>query len=281
LASTAALFGVFSIQTVSAINAGLDAEWLSLSGVFVFLALFLVGLERKDARYVALSVFASVFVLFTHPWTWLATLGVVGVYSLLTTARAIVIRDNAGLRFELTSVGLVLAASFAVDVAKQLLLGDLGGVQSVYGNAVGSLSLANIPTAYYSLSSNLNQFLNGSLDNSLMILLALVGVIAMPNLQGRMNRLLLSWVAAVSAVILLYPFTPFFLQARVILFAPLQVLAAMGFLSLLRYFTGLMAAGGHGDQRLVRAFVYLAYVSVFGAMLGYALENVGYLYTGL
>lgn len=281
LASTAALFGVFSIQTVSAINAGLDAEWLSLSGVFVFLALLFVGLERKDTRCVALSFLASVFILFTHPWTWLATLGVVGVYSLLATARAIVIRDNTGLRFELTSMGSVLAASFAVDVVKQLLLGDLGGVQSVYGNAVGSLSLANIPTAYDSLSSNLRYFLGGSLDNSLIILLALVGVIAMPDLRGRMNRLLLSWVAVDSTVILLYQYTPFFLQARVILFAPLQVLAAMGFLSLLRYFTGLMAAGGHGDQRLVKAFMFLAYVSVFGAMLGYALENVGYVYTGI
>ncbi|MGD1055445.1 MAG: hypothetical protein ABR867_05120, partial [Nitrososphaerales archaeon] len=124
-------------------------------------------------------------------------------------------------------------------------------------------------------------FLGGSLDNSLIILLALVGVVAMPDLRGRMNRLLLSWVAVDSTVILLYQYTPFFLQARVILFAPLQVLAAMGFLSLLRYFTGLMAAGGHGDQRLVKAFVFLAYVSVFGAMLGYALENVGYVYTGI
>jgi len=94
-----------------------------------------------------------------------------------------------------------------------------------------------------------------------------------------MNRLLFSWVAVASVGILLSPYNQSFLQARIIALVPFQVLAAMGFLSVLRYLTGLMSGRGYENQGLVKVFVVLAYVAVFGAMIGYALQNVGALFT--
>ena len=73
-----------------------------------------------------------------------------------------------------------------------------------------------------------------------------------------MNRLLLSWMAVTSPGILLYGYSAAGFQARIILLAPLQVLGAMGFLSLLRYLTGLMGGGGNENGRLVKVFVALA-----------------------
>jgi hypothetical protein len=153
-------------------------------------------------------------------------------------------------------------------------------VQDVSSGSATSLSLANIPTVLGSLHLTLQTFLGGALDNSVIIVFAIVGVIALPDLQQRMNRLLLSWMAVASVGLLVYGFSTDFLQARVILLAPLQVLAAVGFLSVVRYLTSLMSAGGYENQRQVKVFVALAYISVFGVLLGYALQNVGFLYTG-
>lgn len=280
MAATAGLFAAFSLLVVSGINAGLDADWLAMSEALIFFSLLLVGLERQDKRYVVLSIVASVLILFTHPWTWLATWGVVAAYSFLTVARAFMIHDRKNLRFELTSLGSIFIVNVVVDVAKRLL-GSSSGLRDVFVSSSGSMSLANIPKVLSSLDPTLKYFLGGALDNSLIIMFAMVGVMAMPDLRNRMNRLLLSWVAVTSGGIFLYGSSPLFFQARVVLLAPLQVLAAMGFLSLLRYLTSLMAASGYENQRLVKAFVALAYISVFGAMLGYALQNVGFLYTGL
>jgi hypothetical protein len=279
LGATAALFAAFSFLVVSGINAGIDADWLATSEALVFLSLLLLGLDRKDRRYVVLSMIVSVLVLYTHPWIWLATLSVVAAYTLLTAARAFKIHDRKDLGFELTSAGLIILVNIAADLTRQLL-GSPSVVQDVTGATVGSLALSNIPNVFNSLAPTLNDFLGGALDNSLIVVLAIVGVVALPELRSRMSRLLLSWMAVVSPGIFFYGYSPGFLQARVILLAPLQILAAIGFLSLLRYLSGLMGAGGYENQRLVKAFVALAYISMFGAMLGYALQNAGFLYTG-
>ena len=279
LAGTAALFAAFSFQVVSGINAGFDADWLAMCEVLVFLSLLIVALNRQDRRYVYLSVVASVLILFTHPWTWLVILGVVVTYSLFTLVQASMNGDLSSLRFELTTVVSILAIDVAIDVVKGLL-GSSSGVQDVSSGSATSLSLANIPTVLGSLHLTLQTFLGGALDNSVIIVFAIVGVIALPDLQQRMNRLLLSWMAVASVGLLVYGFSTDFLQARVILLAPLQVLAAVGFLSVVRYLTSLMSAGGYENQRQVKVFVALAYISVFGVLLGYALQNVGFLYTG-
>lgn len=193
----------------------------------------------------------------------------------------------------LASVGSIFVVNLVVDAAKRLV-GGLSGVGDVYSSTSSTLALANIPNVLGNLAPTLRYFLGGALDNSLIIALALVGITTLSGLGSRMNRLLLSWMAVASGGILLYGYCstgtaascsqPFaflaFFQARIILLAPLQVLGAMGFLSLLRYLTGMMGAGDHENQRLVKAFVALAYISVFGAMLSYALQVVGALYTG-
>ena len=279
LAGTASLFAAFSFQVVTAINGGLDANWLAASESLLFLSLLLVGLNRSDRRYVAFSVVVSVLILFTHPWTWFVTMGVVAAYGLLTGARALVARDREGLRFELASVGSVVLVNLAVDWAKSML-GSSNGVQDVYASSASSLSLANVPHVLGALQATVATYLGGAFDNPIIVVLAIGGLLTMPDLRSRMNRLLLSWVAVASVGILLSPYNLQFLQARVIALVPLQVLAAIGFLPGLRYFAGLMSAQGLENQGLVRAFVIVSYVSVFGALMGYALLNVGFLYIG-
>lgn len=278
LTATASLFAAFSFQVVTGINGGLDANWLATSESLVFLCLLLAGLNRLDGRYVALSVVASALILFTHPWTWLVTMGVVAAYGLLTWAQALTTLERGGLRFELVSVGSVVFVNLAMDGAKSLL-GSSSAVQDVYTSSASSLSLANLPNVLGALQSTLAVYLGGAFDNPVIVVFAIIGLLTMADLLSRMNRLLFSWVAVASVGILLSPYNQSFYQARIIALVPLQVLAAMGFLSVLRYLAGLMSVRGYENQGLVRAFVVLAYVAVFGAMAGYALQNIGSLFT--
>ena len=279
LAATAAIFAAFCFQVVTGINGGLDANWLAASVSLIFLGLLLVGLNRSDGRYVALSVVASAFILFTHPWTWLLTIGVVAAYGLLTCARALTTRERGNLRFELASVGSVVFVNLAMDGAKSLL-GSSSAVRDVYASSASSLSLANVPNVFSTLQTTLAAYLGGAFDNPVIVVFAIIGLFTMADLMSRMNRLLFSWVAVASLGILLSPYNQEFLQARIIALVPLQVLAATGFLSVLRYLSGLMSMRGYENRGLVKAFVVLACVAVFGAVIGYALQNVGYLYTG-
>ena len=279
LAGTASLFAAFSFQVVTGINGGLDANWLAASESLVFLSLLLVGLNRSDRRYLVLSVVASALVLFTHPWTWLMTMGVVATYGLLTWARALVTQERGSLRFELASVASVVLVNLVMDGAKSLL-GSSSAVRDVYTSSASSLSLANLSSSLGALQSTLAVYLGGAFDNPVIVAFAIVGLFTMADLLSRMNRLLFSWVAVASVGILFSPYNQSFYQARIIALVPLQVLAGIGFLSVLRYLSGLMSAQGYENQGSVRAFVILAYITVFGAMIGYALQNVGFLYTG-
>ena len=278
LASTASLFSACSMIVVASINAGFDPNWLATSEALIYLSLLLTGLRRGDRRYVAASAAVSVLVLFTHPWTWLATLGVLLAFAASAVVASAFTHERKNLRFELASVGAIVVVNLAADGAKRLL-GASSGLADVYVSTSSSIGLANIPSVLGSLQTTVSNFLGGALDNPLLVILAIVGMLTLADLRSEMNRLLLSWTAVASAGILLSAFSLTGLQARILLLVPFQVPAAMGFLSLLRYLSGLMGDGSANERRLTEAFVILAYAAVFCAMLGYALQNVGSLYT--
>jgi hypothetical protein len=280
LAATASIFAAFSFVVVAGINAGLDANWLAASEALLLFSALLLGLDSSDAKYVILSLVPSIMLLLTHEWTWLIIMTVLVTYAVFTGVRALVTREREGLRFELTAVVFVLIVNFAADGIRRLA-GGISGVQNVTeSNAAASLSLLNLPKVVGSLQSTVSIFLVGALDNPLVVFLAIVGVLAISDTYGRMNRLLLAWVAVASVGILFAGFSLGFFQARVVLLTPIPVLAAMGFVSILRYATNLMSQGWYTNRRLAKAFVVMAYMSLFALLICLALQNVGFLYTG-
>jgi len=280
LAATSSLFSVFSFLTVTGVNGGLYADWLATSEALIFLSLLSVGLRRTDMRFVAASAGASILMLYTHPWTWLATLGVVVAYVLFTAVHARITGKRGNLRFEVVSISLIIAFNAVVDVSRSLLVGS-SGLRVAYGSTASSLSLANIPNALDSLRSTVLYYLGSALDNSLIVVLAVIGILTMADLGNRMNRLVLAWTAVTSVGIFLSGYSPLqFYQARILLLVPLHIPAAMGLAVGVRHLSGLMGRGSGRGDFLARLFIVLVYVSVFGAMLAYALEDVGSLYTG-
>ncbi len=286
VAATASLLAPLSLMAVSGINGGFDADWLAMCEALLMLALLLAGLNRGDRRYVASAIAVSATLTLTHPWTWTAMLGVLAAYALLTAAQALLSHERTGLRFELLSVGSIILVDLAVDGAKKLLIG-VSGVADVISSTSGSASLSNVPTVLTSLDSSLRYFLGGALENWLIVVLAVVGVLTLPGMKNRLSRLMVSWVAVVSGGVFVYGYDPHlapslqpFFQSRLIMLAPIQVLGAMGFVSTLRYLAPMMVGKEAKNRRLVNAFIILAYVTVFAALMSYTLQNVGALYTG-
>jgi hypothetical protein len=277
MAATASLFSAFSFQTVSNINGGMYANWLADSEALVLFLFLVLGLNRSDRRCVGASVLISILLLFTHPWTWLIIMVVPATYGVFTWVGSLISHDKKSQRFELSSVALVILSSLAVDGFKHLG-GGTSGVQDVYQSSVTQLSIAYLPGLLNSLRLTVFGYLNGALDNPVIVAFAILGVLTMADLSRRVSRLLLSWVAVASAGILFSSFSLEFFQARIILLVPLQVLAAMGFLSALKFVVHIIGEGTGANPRLTKAFVIATYASLIALLMSYALQNVGFLY---
>jgi hypothetical protein len=80
------------------------------------------------------------------------------------------------------------------------------------------------------------------------------------------------------ALVLVNPTPDGTLQARLIYDVPLQVFAAVGLVAILRLVVGRLEDGTNSGKRLGALFAALALVGVVGLLLGFTLDNVGFLY---
>ncbi|HEV2172849.1 MAG TPA: hypothetical protein VGR71_04745, partial [Nitrospira sp.] len=234
LSSTAALFASTSFQVTAGIDGGLYANWLAMVETFSFFGALLLGLRRKSSRNLTASAGFSVLLLFTHPWTWFAVMGVVVIYvvSLVMTSR--LGRDVGHLRDELVFLGAVLLINLGAEALKRFLPTGTG-VEAVYGYTLSGLSPSNIVLVVGALESTLTSYLAGALSNPGIVVLGIVGVLTLRNLRSSSSRLLLCWLAAASGGAILTGDSAEFLQSRLLYIIPFQVFAAIGFVAILRF----------------------------------------------
>jgi hypothetical protein len=277
LSATAALFASFSFQVTVGIDGGLYANWLAMVETFFFFAALLRGLRRESPADLAACSGLSVLILFTHPWTWFAVMGVVVVYAFSSIARSRMSRDVDGLRHELAFLGAVLLTGLAANGAKHFLPTG-SGLSTVYGYTLSGFDLSQVPLIVGALESTLTGYLAGALANPPMIVLGIVGVLALSDLRKSPNRLLLSWLATASVGTILSGYSAGFLQSRVIYLIPFQAFGAIGFVSILRFLSAAISGPGGTPSGASKAFVVLAYLVLVCALASYALQTVGYLY---
>jgi hypothetical protein len=116
----------------------------------------------------------------------------------------------------------------------------------------------------------------------------------MTDLLSDSKGLLFLWLLIGSLGAVFAGFGPSFPVARIFLFIPVELFAALGFVSALRYVSGLISRGSVGNSvttsqslrwsfvnpstdTTVRVFVALAYVSLFSVLVSYALQNAGFI----
>ena len=277
-AGVSALLASVSPEVVAGINAGFIANWLAIGVAFLFFAALLHALRTKRPAYLLLSYAIFVGLLFIHPWTWAVTLIVLVVYLSLSLLESAWARDLRSRRLEAAILFSLLLAGFAADVLRSALpMGS--GFAAAYATLVPELQLSNIPMVVSHLSSTFVMFLLGGLADPVWFVLGAVGLVSIPSLRGRFGKLLFTWVAAMSfAMVLVSPTPDGTLQARLIYDVPLQIFAAVGLVAILRLIFGRLEGGTGPGNRLGPLVAVLALVGVVGLLLGFALDNVGFLY---
>jgi len=277
-AGVSALLASVSPEVIAGINAGLTANWLAIGVAFLFFAALLRALRTKRPAYLLLSYAIFVSLLFVHPWTWTVTLIVLVVYLSLSLLESAWARDLRSRRLEAAILLSLLLAGFAADALRSALpMGS--GFAAAYATLVPELQLSNIPLTVAHLHATFVMFLLGGLADPVWFVLGAVGVLSIPSLKGRFGKLLFTWVAAMSfALVLASPTSDGTLQARLIYDVPLQVFAAVGLVAILRPIVERIEAGTISGKRLGALFAALALVGLVGLLLGFALDNVGFLY---
>jgi hypothetical protein len=80
------------------------------------------------------------------------------------------------------------------------------------------------------------------------------------------------------AVVLVSPSPDGTLQARLIYDVPLQIFGAVGLVAILRLVVGRLQDGTDSGRRLGALIAALTLIGVMGLLLGFALDNTGFLY---
>lgn len=277
LAGTAALFASVSATAASSVNGGLYAAWLGAGFSLLYASLLLRALEKRSPHRVALAAAVSVALLFTHTWTWFVAMAFTVAYEVVTLARERALSEGHS-RAEATAVGSVLAVNLAAYLSRLLLPNTevAGDVTST----VFRFDPSSVLQVYSTLVDTFRYFLGGSLVDPLLFALAAAGLFALSGYGSRFNRLLLAWVLVTGAGVLFTQPSFTFVQGRMLLLAPMPLLAAIGFVALLRPGERMASVLRPGDGRLVTATRALAYILVCSAFFSYALRVVGVLYTG-
>ena len=277
-AGASALFASVSPQIVAGINAGYIANWLAIAVALLFFAALLHSLRTKRPAFLLLSYALFVGLLFIHPWTWAVTLVVLVLYLSLSLLESAWARDLRSRRLEAAILLSLLVAGLAGDALRSSLpMG--GGFAVAYSTLIPSLQLSNIPLAAANLRTTFVAFLLGGLADPVWFVLGAVCLLTIRSLRGRFEKLLFTWVAAMSfAVVLVSPTSDGTLQARLIYDVPLQIFAALGLVAILKPVLGRLQDGTSSGRTLGALVAAFTLTGVVGLLLGLALDNAGYLY---
>jgi hypothetical protein len=290
LAATSAVFAAFSITVVVGTNAGLEDVWLGAAVALAFFTVLLAAFERSDRRLAAGAIALSLLLLGTDGGTWLTMLGVVLVFAIFSAGRRLFTGDAGNVRFVLLASAVLLAVD-AAAFGLLLRLGS-GSAAELYGNAAFQFSLQGLLGSVGTLQSAVGLYLGGALDNPLVVCLAIVGILSMGDLESDSHGLLFVWLLLVSLAAVFTGFSGPLPVWTALMLVPLPVFAAMGFTSMVRYASGLLAEGSDSGRRsaaggmrwtyiaatgdlLPKAFVALSYLAVTAALASYALMNLG------
>ena len=218
MAILTALLAAGSFATTVGIWASYYANWLALIEAYLFFGVFLRSIQSRSALRIVLQVALSMAILLTHPWTWILTTTVTGVFVVsqwkLSSFRNLV-----------RSTSLVIGGSVAVELVKTLVLGAFGAP------AAGTYLIGQTPNPFNNILSVWPNTVdaviltyNGLLATTVMFGLALLYLLRLRKIED-FQRLLLAWVLVTSA---LFPFFSGYLQSRLLYDIPLPVLSAGG-----------------------------------------------------
>ena len=224
LALASALFSVLSFQTTVGIYAYSVSNWLALTWAFILFGLILKSSKNNSWRYALAAAFFGMALLFTHPYTWDVIIGVLFVYSiweLLTIYKNP--RDN-GYKHAFQLILVLILNFIAYGIYSILPFGK--SVTSGVSFAGRNLALPNLLNLPEGLKNTVEMWVGGVYANSLLIILAILGMFTLILFARRFNRLMLLWVVIPSLALLFV--SENYLLYRVLYVIPVQILSVLG-----------------------------------------------------
>jgi len=278
LSVIAALISVLSFSTTVGINAGFYGNWLALSLVNVAFACALIAIKNKHTIPALFSIVTFIVVLYTHPWTWTVTMIIVGIYGLITLFQWIPMKRKE--YWELIFLTLLLVVNFAADVMRRYLL-QQGGAELTISSLSPGFKIMGLSHVIGVLSYTFRIFLGGALANTLLILLAILGFLAISNYKGHFNRLLLSWAIVASVGVFFFGspgVSSLFFHARSLYIIPFQIFAGIGLFAIFRISRTLFVTEKEENRYLHIVFNTLLSSLVFLVFMNYSLRILSALY---
>jgi hypothetical protein len=254
-----ALLVPFSFHGLGLIYSGYFANMLALIFVFVYVVLFFRLLEKWSSLGFFVLLGVSVFVLFSHSWTWFVFALSLVMFLFLEWRLA---AANRGLRGRFKDKALLVVATVGVGLLVDLLrrvMSSISSSGSVVSTIQSSLGFPNPAYLLSGMSEAVDFVLGGVFVNQLLVALAFVGFLVLLRFKSEVSNFFVAWVFVVCVSILFAGGDLVFNRALFML--PWVVLCGLG-LAFVVGFVGSRVGlvGGFRDWRLWVVLLVLGFV---------------------
>jgi hypothetical protein len=249
-AVSASLAGLLGFNMTVGMFAGLYAAWIALIPFYICI---MSTLSLRESRWaLAGSILTSTALLYIHPWTWCILMAILALHLIIQTLKSVEKGGNLKVDKQLLAV---LASNISMDSLKTATSPYHGGLTcsidiltkgkyfEIYV-PFGFEYLLRLPQNLYRLSTT---YMCGLFYNPFHMLLAFIGVLSFLNKKDEYSKLILLWVATISAI---FPFGSLAFQSHLLFAMPFPILIAEGLWALSR----LLARFDSRLPKLLQAF---------------------------
>lgn len=226
-ASLVSLFTAFSFQVTVGMFGGFFSNWVGLIFLYLSWGFLFWSLRRGSWSLLGAAALFQIGVLFAHVETWEMTIGILAVFLIVTFARSL--KNKNGLS-DVKMLFTFLVASAVAGVVRSIALGN-----SFAFTQAGQLSQAHLSLdfagQFWILDRTLQIEMGISFMNPVLLLLAFVGGLVLAFDDRLVSRFLNACIVAATVPFI---FGDWFIQPRILYDLPVQVLACVGLLVLLK-----------------------------------------------
>ena len=267
VALTAGFFTVFSFQTTVGIYAYSISNWLALIMMFSLFAVFLKNQNKKAWSLTLTATALGAATLLTHPYTWDVMMAL--LFALLIWEAKNIIRKQTKNKLQTIQLTTIIVVNITIFGIYSLLPFGKGLSTGGAGFAAKSLVLPNITGLQEGLKSSVEMWVGGLYGNSVLLILAILGMVAAVGLAGKFGRLMFLWVMVPSLVLFVVSAENYMFY-RIFYELPVQVLAAMGLFGI---FNWIETKYELKDSKTFLLLKIAIFALVFLVLLNYALRS--------
>ncbi|MBS7626009.1 hypothetical protein KEJ51_03055 [Candidatus Bathyarchaeota archaeon] len=266
LAAYSAFLSLFSITTTVGIYAGVFANWLALGWGIIFLTLLHRMWQRPSFNNILSSIFASLMVLATHPWTWAVLIVTTSAFFILN----MIISSLTGHRGQLIIAVKTGLPTLAVNIGLLgiiLMIYRQGEFMRLSISGLSALKYENLIIFWHNITFTIQYYVGGFLANSPILILSIAGLYSLRKHSEQLGSIFNLLLIAMSLPML---FVDSWWQWRLIYMVPYQIPAIFGTLAILNNFSGLNVL----SERTLKALLLSTITFV---MLNYSLRCLNFI----